>query len=54
MVENSDGRHYFEVVDQDISEVWPLAGINRPAGNMQWRGVSSWTGSNGKELLKVP
>lgn len=53
MVENSDGRYYFEVVDQDISEVLPLAGINRPAEKMQFIGVSSWIGSNGKELLQV-
>lgn len=53
MVENRDGRYCFEVVDQDISEVLPLAGINRPADNMQCTGGSSWTGSNGKELLRV-
>lgn len=34
-MENSDGRYSFEVVDQDISEVLPLAGINRPADDMQ-------------------
>lgn len=51
MAENSDGRYCFEAVDEDISEVFPLVGINRPADNMQRTGVGSWTESNGKELL---
>lgn len=40
-MENCDGRYSFMVAAQDVSEVFALGDISRPADNMQWAKVSS-------------